>query len=157
MKTPPNSGITVGTHITSSFSTKYTPDQSEIFSNLQPSLIIKNKMIRQMSHFIYCHKKTAEHFNQLCSTETLLLHFWRAVLISIDDLALVIMSCDQTPPHPQDLGEVTRQLLGCSWKQLEGLSQPLTRAAACREDGNTHQATAEKSKEDNQLEECFMT
>lgn len=114
-------------------------------------------MIRQMSHFIYCHKKIAEHFSQLCSTETLLLHFWRVVLISVNDLSLVIVSHDETPSHPEDLGEVTRQLLGWSWKQVESLPQPLTSTASCREAANTHQVTAEKSEEDNQLEERFMT
>lgn len=79
-------------------------------------------MIRQMSHFIYCHKKIAEHFSQLHSTETLLLHFWRVVLISVNDLSLVIVSHDKTPSHPEDLGEVTRQLLGWSWKQVESAS-----------------------------------
>jgi len=66
-------------------------------------------MIRQMSHFVYCHKKTAEHFNQLHSTETLLLHFWKVVLISVNDFSLVIKSHDETPSHPEDLGEVARQ------------------------------------------------
>ena len=67
------------------------------------------------------------------------------------------MSHDKTPLHPEDLGGVTRQLLGCSQKQVESLPQPLTSTAACREAWNTHEATAEKSDEDNQLEECFMT
>lgn len=98
-------------------------------------------MIRQMSHFIYCHKKIAEHFSQLRSTETLLLHFWRVVLILVNDLSLVIVSHDKTPPHPEDLSEVSRQLLGCSQKQVESLSQPPASTAACRERGNTHQAT----------------
>lgn len=111
-----------------------------------------------MSHFMYCHKKIAEHFSQLCSTETLLLHFWRVVLTSVNDFSQVIVPHDKTPPHPKDLGEVARQLLRCSQKQVESLPQLLTSTAACGEAGNTHQAAAAAESEgDNQFEACFMT
>lgn len=64
---------------------------------------------------------------------------------------------DKTAPHPEDTGEVERQLPGCSQNQAQCLPQALISTAACREVANAQQETAEETEKDNQLEECLMT